>query len=174
MGNIARKIAKKQWHSGKVGCWLHLRSFLVINRDYHIQGKNIRLHLKVHSDLLPLLFAFGNQNYVRYLTEHHVELTNLSFTKPQAFSDLEAFVPGDSLSGNKFSTIPGDLVTAVAINREVKARGSPMRGGYSASINAESDFILNFHMLAKLKKEFKKKNEFKNRFKPQRINAPRD
>ena len=49
-----------------------------------------------------------------------------------------------------------------------------MRGGYSASINAESDFTLNFHMLAKLKKELKKKNEFKNRFKPQRINAPRD
>ena len=150
------------------------RSFLVINRDYHIKGKNIRLHLKVHSDLLPLLFAFSNQNYVRYLTEHHVELTNLSFTKPQAFSDLEAFGPGDSLSGNKFSTIPGDLVTVVAINREVKATGGPMRGGYSASINAESDFTLNFHMLAKLKKELKKKNEFKNRFKPQRINAPRD
>ena len=50
-----------------------------------------------------------------------------------------------------------------------------MRSGYSASINAESDFILNFHMLAKLKKELKKKKkEFKNRFKPQRIKAPRD
>ena len=53
------------------------------------------------------------------------------------------------------------MVTAVAINREVKARGSPMRGGYSASINAESDFTLNFHMLAKLKKELKKKMNLK-------------
>ena len=32
-----------------------------------------------------------HQNYVRYLTQHHAELTNLLFTKPQAFSDLEIF-----------------------------------------------------------------------------------
>ena len=101
-----------------------------------------RLHLQAHSDLLPLLFAFSHQNYVRYLTQYHVELTNLSFTKPQAFSGLEILGPGDSLSGNKFSTIPGDLVTEVAIYREVKVRGGPMRGSHSASINAEN-FILN-------------------------------
>ena len=50
-----------------------------------------RLHLQAHSDLLPLSFAFSHQNYVRYLTQHYVELTNLSFTKPQAFSNLEIF-----------------------------------------------------------------------------------
>ena len=27
------------------------------------RGKNIRLHLQAHSDLLPLLFAFNQQNY---------------------------------------------------------------------------------------------------------------
>ena len=91
MANLERKITKKQWHSGKVGCWLHQRSFLVIIWDYRIQGKNVRLHLQTHSNLLPLLFAFSHQNYVRYLTQHHVELTNLSFTKPHAFSDLEMF-----------------------------------------------------------------------------------
>ena len=149
--------------------------FLLLSKITAYKETNIRLYSQAHSDLLPLLFAFSHQNYVRYLTQYHVELTNLSFTKPQAFSGLEILGPGDSLSGNKFSTIPGDLVTVVAINREVKARGGPMRSGYSASINAESDFILNFHMLAKLKKELKKKKkEFKNRFKPQRIKAPRD
>ena len=76
--------------------------------------KNIKIHLLAHSDLLALSFAFNHQNYVQCLTQHHVELPNLSFTKPQAFSDLEIFDPGDSLSGNKFSTIPGDLVTEVA------------------------------------------------------------
>ena len=160
-----------QWESGFID---YIQEVSLLLFEITAYREKHRLHLQAHSDLLPLLFAFSHQNYVRYLTQYHVELTNLSFTKPQAFSGLEILGPGDSLSGNKFSTIPGDLVTAVAINREVKARGSPMRGGYSASINAESDFILNFHMLAKLKKEFKKKNEFKNRFKPQRINAPRD
>ena len=32
----------------------------------------------------------------------------------------------------------------------------PMRGGRSASINAENDFILNSHMLAKLKQRIEK------------------
>ena len=91
MANLERKITKKQWHSGKVGCWLHPRSFLVIIWDYRLQGKNIGLHLQAHSDLLPLSFACSHQNYVRYLTQYDVELTNLSFTKPQAFSDLEIF-----------------------------------------------------------------------------------
>ena len=115
--------------------------------------KNIRIHLQAHSNLLPLLFAFSHQNYVRYLTQHHVELTNLSFTKPQAFLYLETSGPGDlhSLSVSNFSTIPGDFVTEVAINRGVKIMSGPMRGGHSASINVENDFILNSHMLAKLK-----------------------
>ena len=116
--------------------------------------------MQAHNNLLPLLFAFSHQNYVRYLTQYHVELTNLSFTKPQAFSGLEILGPGDSLSGNKFSTIPGDLVTEVAIYREVKVRGGPTRGAHIASINAEN-FILNSHMLDKLKKDLKKKMNLK-------------
>ena len=72
--------------------------------------------------------------------------------------DLETSGPGDlhSLSVNNFSTIPGDFVTEVAINRGVKIMSGPMRGGRSASINAENDFILNSHMLAKLKQRIEK------------------
>ena len=44
--------------------------------------------------------------------------------------------------------------------------GGPMRGGHSASINAENDLILNSHMLAKFKKRIEKQNEFKNWLKP--------
>ena len=63
--NLNRQMKwQKQWHSGKVGCWLHSRCFLVIVADYHIQGKNIRLHSQTHSDLLSLLFWFNHQ----YLT----------------------------------------------------------------------------------------------------------
>ena len=74
--------------------------------------------------------------------------------------DLEIFGPGVNLSVNKFSTIPGDLVTEVAIYKEVKDRAGPMRGGHSASINAEN-FILNSHMLPKRKKELKNKMNLK-------------
>ena len=126
----------------------------------HKRQKNIRLHLQAHSYLLLLLFSFNHQNYARYLTtQHHVEWTSLSITKPQAFSDLETFSLGPSLNGNKYSTIPGGLVTEVTINRVVKVRGGPMRGGYSTAINAENDFILN------------SQNKFQNRLKPQRTNT---
>ena len=60
-----------------------------------------------------------------------------------------------------FFTIPGDLVTEVTINREVKVRGGPMRGGYSTSFDAENDFVLNSHILAKLLKELKGKMRLK-------------
>ena len=58
-------------------------------------------------------------------------------------------------------TIPEDLVNEETINREVIVRGRPMSSGYRTSIDAENDFILNSHMLAKLRKEFKNKMNFK-------------
>ena len=47
--------------------------------------KNIELHLQAQRYLLPLLFAFNHQLYSRYLTTHHVELTNLPSENPSAF-----------------------------------------------------------------------------------------
>ena len=117
--------------------------------------------MQAHSDLLLLLFAFNHQNYSQYLTQHHVEFTNLSITKSQAFSFLETFDLGARPSGNKFSTIPGDLVTEVTITRKVKVGGGPMRGGYSPSIDAKNDFILRSDILAKLRKELKNKMNLK-------------
>ena len=55
-----------------------------------------------------------------------------------------------SLTRRKLSTIPGDLVTEVTVNREVKIRGGPLRGGYSTFVEAFDDFILNTYALAKL------------------------
>ena len=49
----------------------------------------------------------------------------------------------------------------VTINREAKVRGGPMTSGYSTSIDAENDFLLNFHILAKPRKELKKKVNLK-------------
>ena len=77
------------------------------------------------------------------------------------FPDLKILVLGASLSRNRFLTIPEDLVNEGTINREVIVRGRPMSGGYSTSIDAENDFILDSHILAKLRKEFKNKMNFK-------------
>ena len=58
-------------------------------------------------------------------------------------------------------TIPGVLVNEETINREVIVKGGLMSGGYSTSIDAEIDFILNSHTLSKLRKEFENKMNFK-------------
>ena len=53
---------------------------------YH--EKNIELCLQAQGRLLPLLLAFNYQNYSRYLTTHHVEVTNLPSKNPSAYKDL--------------------------------------------------------------------------------------
>ena len=121
--------------------WLHSKCFLVIVPDYHIQ------------------VASSQRSFTSLICIRSSEL--YSIAKPQAFPDLKILVFGTSLSRNKFLTIPGDLVNEEAINREVIVRGGPMSGGYSTSIDAENDFILNSHILAKLRKEFKNKMNFK-------------
>ena len=71
------------------------------------------------------------------------------------YKERQTYGIGTGLSGKKVSTISGTLVTEVTINREVKVRGEPVRGGYSTSFDAENDFVLNFHILAELRKELK-------------------
>ena len=56
---------------------------------------------------------------------------------------------GVSLTGRKSFTIPGDLVTEVTVNREVKIRDGPKRGGYRTSVEAVDDFILKTRALEK-------------------------
>ena len=91
----------------------------------------MELHLEALQQLVPLLFSFNHQNYARYLTYSHIMLSNMKTENPDAFDDLAKYGPGVSLSGEAFSSIPGDLVTEIGPNRESKIRGGPMSGGYS-------------------------------------------
>ena len=68
---------------------------------------------------------------------------------------------GASLTGRKFSTIRGDLVTEVTVNQEVKTRGGPMRDGYNTSVEDADDFILSTHSLAKLRRALKNRMNVK-------------
>ena len=139
---------QKQWHNGKTSGWLHSKCFFIIVPEYHKQGKWLKYICK-----LTVIF------FLSYM--HSIIRALYSIAKPQAFSDSKILVLGASLSRNKFFAIPGDLVNEETINREVIVRGGPMNGGYSTSIDAEDDFILNSHILVKVKKEFKNKMNFK-------------
>ena len=105
--------------------------------------------------MLPLLFASNHQNYSSYLTYHHFGLQALKHNSFSACEQLKTFGMGANSSGKKFWTIPGDSATEITVNRKVKIRGGPTWGGYSASVDAVDDFILNTHALAKLRRALK-------------------
>ena len=90
--------------------------------------------------------------YAQYLTEPYVELKKNSIVTTRAFSDLNTFGIGANLSRDKFLTIEGVFANEVTINRDVKVSGSIIRGGYSNSIHADNNFILNSDTLSKLRK----------------------
>ena len=54
----------------------------------------------------------------------------------------------DSLTGRKFWTFPGDLLSEVTTTWEVKVCDGSMRACYSTSVDVADNFILNTHVLA--------------------------
>ena len=122
-----------------------------------VREMTIERHLQAERALLPQLFAFGHQNYSRYLTYQHVLLKNLHAQNQGAWRELTLNGFGGSLSGQPFSTKHGDLIIERTINREVKVRGGPMQGGYSTSLSAMNKFVKNTHHLAKLRAALRRK-----------------
>lgn len=99
---------------------------------------------------MPTLFAFGHQNYVRFLTYQHVTLKQCKSTNPNAWKEIQTNGFGGSLSGEPFSTVHGDYIRETTINLEVKVRGGPVHGGYSTSIQANDTFIKTSHLMVKV------------------------
>ena len=58
---------------------------------------------------------------------------------------------GGSISGDPFSTIPGDLITEL-FNKETKGTGGPFRAGFSTNIEAVNKWVRTIHIHAKLRK----------------------
>ena len=111
--------------------------------------------------MLLLLFGFNHQNYSRYLKYYHFELQSLKHNNSSAYKPFKIYRMGASLTRREFSTIPGDLVTEITVNQEAMIRGGLMRGGYSTSVKAVDDFILNTHALAKLRRALKNRMNVK-------------
>ena len=59
------------------------------------------------------------------------------------------------MSGEPFSTIHGDLITEVTVNRQVKVRGGPMMGGYITSDKTNDAFIKTGQVMAKVRSKLK-------------------
>ena len=122
-----------------------------------VREKTIELHVVAERVLLPKCFAFNHIHYARYLTAQHVNLQRIQIHKKEAWEDLVKDGFGGSLSGFPFSTIHGDLITECTINREVKVRGGPMRGGFSTSEDANDAFLKTSHVMAKIRSKLKER-----------------
>ena len=127
--------------------------------DYIQNVSSLLSQITTYREKDQITFASSQWSFTSLIWTQSSEL--YSIAKIQAFPDLKILVLGASLSRNKFLTIPEDLVNEETINTEVIVRGGPMSAGYSTSIDAENHFILNSHILAKLRKEFKNKMNFK-------------
>ncbi len=122
-----------------------------------VREKSIDLHLAAERALLPKCFAFDHVNYSRYLSAQHVNLQSIKINNPAAWEDLELNGFGGSLTGKPFSTIHGDLITEVTINREVKVRGGPMQGGFSTNERTTDAFIKTSRIIANIRGKLKEK-----------------
>ena len=122
---------------------------------FSVREKVVELHVAAERKMLPKLFAFDHMNYARYLTIQQVDFQKMEILNGNAWEDLKSNGFGGSLTGDKFSTVHGDLITETTINREVKVRGGPMQGGYSTSLKTTDAFIKTSHLMAKIRRKVK-------------------
>ena len=101
-----------------------------------------------------LCFAFDHPNYARYVSYQHVYLRNLKDVNREAYNDLVKKGFGASITGQRFSSIHGDLVTEY-FNRTTKGTSGPFRAGYSRDTDAVNRWVKTIHIHSKLKEDFK-------------------
>ena len=112
--------------------------------DFHMEGER---------DMLKYCYAFDHINYARYMPFQHVHLSDLEAIGDPAIDNLIKRGIGESLSGDKFSSIHGDLITEV-FNGETKRQAGPHRSGFSTNVDAVNTWIKTTHIHTKLRKKF--------------------
>eukprot|EP00795_Rhopilema_esculentum_P006387 gene6387-11826_t len=122
-----------------------------------VRENTIERHLAAERALIPKCFAFGHPNYARYLSFQHVNLLDIKRNHATIWQDLLENEYGGSVSCESFSTMHGELITEMTINREVTARGGPMQGGFSTDITAVDTFMKTSHFIANLRMKLKER-----------------
>ena len=116
---------------------------------------DIEKHLQAERKLLGLTFAYDHQNYSRYNTYQHAYLLDLKNSNHPAFNELKKKGMGGSITGEKFSSIHGDLVTEL-FNKETKGTAGPFRAGFSTNIDEVNNWVNTIHIHAMLRANLQK------------------
>ena len=88
-----------------------------------------------------------------YISFQHVYLSDLDAKGDPAIDNLIKWGIGGSLSGDKLSSIHGDLITEV-FNAETKRQAETHRSGFSTNVDVVNTWIKTTHIHAKLWKKF--------------------
>ena len=118
-----------------------------------VREGDFQLHMEAERDMLKYCFAFDHINYARYTSIQHVYLSDLEAKGDPAIDNLIKRSIAGSLSGDKFSSIHGDLITEV-FNGETKRQAGPHRSGLSTNVDAVNTWIKTTHIHAKSRKKF--------------------
>lgn len=97
---------------------------LVLSMSDAVKNKNVPLYIHCNYSMPDLFFAYGGQNYARYLTYYSQYLTNIENTHPGARQLLERGAIGVARSH-----IPGNLCDVDKTMEETFMRHSKSRGG---------------------------------------------
>eukprot|EP00794_Sanderia_malayensis_P014962 gene14962-16504_t len=95
--------------------------------------------------MLKQAFAFNHQNYARYCTYQHVYLTDLKIQNNLAYTELTERGYGVSITGERFSSTHGDLVTEL-FNKECKGTAGPFRASFSTNTRAVNTWGRTIHV----------------------------
>ena len=125
-----------------------------------VREGNICRHIEAEREMLSLTFAFNHQNYARYCSYQHVLLQNMCTDNKQAFQHLSERGFGASVSGERFTSIHGDLITEL-FNKLTKDTAGPFRAGFSNDISAVNTWVRTIHVHCKLREKFRNMVAFK-------------
>ena len=59
-----------------------------------------------------------------------------------------------SVTGDRFTAVPGDLITEW-FNKQTKGKGGPFRSGFSTKVSAVNTYVRTMHIHARLHQEMK-------------------
>lgn len=114
---------------------------LLLQHYHYIRGgNNFNNFLQSSYEMIPLLAAYGNINYVRYLSIYYWRMSTLSTDNKEHMSNIYSF----SLTGNNYSNLAPDQVIEMTINKQSKNR----RGSCWIGITKNLPMI-NINMLSR-------------------------
>ena len=105
-----------------------------------VQESNIEIHMEAQRVMTNLVFVLDHPNYARYGAYQQTYLQHLRNIQHPAYESLKNNGFGASISGDKFSSIYGDLITEI-FNKETKGNSGPFRKGFGTDIDTVSTWV---------------------------------